>query len=83
VTGEGIDNRWLHHLRSAFKNRFSVLVGSGNTDDKVAIMPHSGVLDLDCELISRENRSNKIDVVAVDMNEFTIDYQTDITHLNT
>jgi hypothetical protein len=41
------------------------------------------MLDLDCELISGENCSNKIDFVAMNMNEFTIDYQTDITHLNT
>jgi len=33
------------------------------------------VFDLDCELISGENHSDKIDIVAVDTNEFTIDYQ--------
>ena len=47
---------------------------SGDTDDKVAI-PHRGMFDLDCKLISGENLSNKIDIVAEDTNEFTIDYQ--------
>jgi len=70
--GEGVDGSWLRHLRGAFENLFSTLVDSGNTDDKVA-MPHSGVFDLDCELISGENHSDKIDIAAVDTNEFTID----------
>jgi len=51
-----------------------MLIDSGNTDNKVAIM-HSSVFDLDCVLISRENHSDKIDIVAADTNEFTIDYQ--------
>jgi len=82
LAGEGVDSSWLRHLRSAFENLFSPLIDSGNTDDKVAIA-HSGVLDLDCELISGENHSDKINIVAVDTNESTTDYQTDITHLNT
>jgi hypothetical protein len=71
----------LCHLRSAFENLFSALVDSGNTDDKVAIA-HSGVLDLDHELISVENLSDKIDIVAVHTNEFTILLES-ITHMST
>ena len=33
------------------------------------------MFDLDCKLISGEDHSDKIDIVAVDTNEFTIDYQ--------
>jgi hypothetical protein len=75
LAGEGIDSSWLRHIRSAFENLFSALVDSGNTDDKVSIA-HSGMFDLDCELISGENHSDKIDImiVAVDTNEFTINY---------
>jgi len=32
------------------------------------------VFDFDCEFISGENDSDKIDIVAVDTNKFTIDY---------
>jgi hypothetical protein len=76
LADEGVDSRWLRHLRSAFENLFSALVDSGNTDDKVAI-PHSGVFGLDCKLISGENHSDKFDIVPVhvDTNKFTIDYQ--------
>jgi len=74
LASKGVDSSWLRHLRSAFKNLFSMLIDSGNTDNKVAIM-HSSVFDLDCVLISRENHSDKIDIVAADTNEFTIDYQ--------
>jgi hypothetical protein len=42
---------------------------------KGVAIAHSGVFDLDCEFISGENHSDKIDIVAVDKNEFTIDYQ--------
>jgi hypothetical protein len=51
-----------------------VLVDSRNTDDKVAVT-HSSVFDLDCKLISGEDHSDKIDIIAVNTNEFTIDYQ--------
>ena len=54
---------------------FSMLVDKWKAlNDKVAIA-HSGVFDLDCELISRENHSNKINSVAMDTNEFMTDYQ--------
>src|SRR5258707_6812222 len=74
LASEGVDSSWLRHLRSTFENFFSALVDSSHTDDKVAIA-HSSVFDLHCELISRENHSHKIDIVAVDTNKPTIDYQ--------
>ena len=50
------------------------MVDGGNTSDKVAIA-HSGTFDLDCELISRENYSDEINIEAVDTNGLAIDYQ--------
>ena|SRR6266478_5749570 len=70
LAGEGIDSCWLRHLCSAFENIFSAMV---DTNNKVAIT-HSSVFDFDCEFISGENDSDKIDIVAVDTNKFTIDY---------
>jgi hypothetical protein len=74
LAGEGVGSSRLRHLRSAFEKLFSTLVDSGNTDDKFAIL-HTGMFDFDCKLISGENHSDEIDIVAVDTNEFTIDYQ--------
>ena len=83
MAGGGVDSSWLRHFRSAFENLFSALVDSENTDDKVAI-PHSSVFDLDFKLIPRENHSDKIDIIAVDTNEFAIDYQknSSLRHAN-
>ena len=66
-----LDGSLLRHLRSASENHFSALVDSGNTDEEVAVAPHGGVFDLDSS--PERNYSDKLDIVAVDTNEFTID----------
>jgi len=72
LAGEGVDGGWLRTSVAPSRTsspRWLIVV---TPDDKVA-MAHSNVFDLDCEPISGENHSDKIDIVSVDTNEFTID----------